>query len=417
MLRQAKRKRDPTHGKHCAHRKLLNSLGGPLAHGLWPDGNADASGVSGILPEQSIRAFLRDGVVSGATPFDAGQVQPASLDLRLGSVAFRVRASFLPGIRSTVIDRLHGMDAYEIDLSASQVLEFGQVYVIPLQEALRLPSQVQGFANPRSTTGRLDIFTRLVTDNGTTFNETIRGYKGPLYVEVAPKTFSVVVRPGTRLNQIRFQRNTNAAVAPAKLRVHYFADELIVPHNPRERVENNLVPVTIDLKGDSATQIIGYRAKKHTDRIDLDRANYYEPGDYWEPIFRRKDLTLTLDPGEFYILATHEKVRVPPAYAAEMVAYHTQSGEFRVHYAGFFDPGFGWDVSAGGSKAVLEVRSHGVPFILEDRQAVAWLRYDKMAAAPAHIYGTGIGSSYQGQGLALARQFKPYRVAEDVPIR
>jgi dCTP deaminase len=306
------------------------------------------------------------------------------------------------------------LDAYKIDLSNSQVLESGQVYVIPLLESLDLPGQVQVFANPKSTTGRLDILTRLVTDNGTTFDQTVRGYKGPLYVEVAPKTFSIVVRPGTSLNQIRFQRNSNVTLSPSILRVRYFGDELVLPHNPNERLDNNLVPVSVDLRGDSHTKIIGYRAKKHTDRIDLEKVSYYDAEDYWEPIFRRKDLTLMLDPGDFYILATFEEVRVPPNTAAEMVPYHTRSGEYRVHYAGFFDPGFGWDRSEGGSRAVLEVRSHGVPFMLEHRQIVGWLRYDNMAARPKHVYGPGIGSSYQHQGLALARQFKPYSLARSL---
>jgi dCTP deaminase len=384
-----------------------------LGRASWKNGNADVNGRNGVLPEQTIRAFLRDGIVSGAAEFAPRQVQPASLDLRLGDVAYRVRASFLPGVRTTVMDRLHEMDAYKIDLSNSQVLEFGQVYVIPLQESLALPDQIRGYSNARSTTGRLDIFTRLVTDFGTSFNEAVKGYSGPLYVEVAPKSFSIVVRPGTCLNQIRFQRNTNVVLESSKLRLHYFSDELIAPHSPNARLENGLVPVTVDLKGDPDQHVIGYRAREHTDRIDLDKINYYDPADYWEPIFRRKELTLTLDPGEFYILATHEEVRVPPFCAAEMIPYAPQSGEYRVHYAGFFDPGFGWDRKAPGSKAVLEVRSHGVPFMLEDRQTIGWLRYEHMAATPDHIYGPEIGSSYHGQGLALARQFKPYQV----PIR
>jgi dCTP deaminase len=370
---------------------------------------AVVTGVSGILPEQFIRAFLRERVILTASAFEPAQVQPASLDLRLGGVGYRVRASFLPGIETKVLDRLHQLDAYKIDLSNSQVLESGQVYVIPLQESLALPGQIQVFANPKSTTGRLDILTRLVTDYGTTFDQTVRGYKGPLYVEVAPKTFSVVVRPGASLNQIRFQRNSsNVTLSPSVLKVRYFGDELVLPHNPNERLDNNLVPVTVDLRGDPQTKIIGYRAKKHTDRIDLQKVSYYDAEDYWEPIFRRKDLTLMLDPGDFYILATYEEVRVPPDTAAEMVPYHTRSGEYRVHYAGFFDPGFGWDRTEGGSRAVLEVRSHGVPFMLEHRQIVGWLRYDNMAAPPEHVYGPGIGSSYQRQGLALARQFKPF---------
>jgi dCTP deaminase len=364
--------------------------------------------VAGVLPAQAIRAFVDVGVISAKTEFVPQQVQPASLDLRLADVAYRVRASFLPGVRSTVIDRLKAMDAYQMDLSGSQVLESGQVYVIPLQESLSLPDQVRGYANPKSTTGRLDVFTRLVTDYGVAFNETIRGYKGPLYVEVAPKTFSVVVRPGTSLNQLRFQRNTHVGLETTKLKLHYFADELVVPHNPSARLEHNLVPVTVDLRGYLPEGIIGYRAKMHADRIDFDKVHYYEPLDYWEPMTANKSLTLTLDPGEFYVLATHEAVRVPPAYAAEMIPYHTESGEFRVHYAGFFDPGFGWDRSAGDSKAVLEVRSHGIPFMLEDRQITGWLRYEHLSDLPDRVYGADIGSSYEGQGLTLAKQFKPF---------
>jgi dCTP deaminase len=373
-------------------------------------GDAHVSGHKGVLPAQAIRAFLHDGVVCGMTEFAPQQVQPASLDLRLGDVAYRVRASFLPGVRRTVIDCVKAMDAYKIDLSDSQVLERGDVYVIPLQESLRLPDQVKGYANPKSTTGRLDIFTRLVTDYCPAFNETIRGYNGPLYLEVAPHSFSVVVRPGTSLNQLRFQRQTHVDLATTKLRLHYFADELVAPHNPTARLEHNLVPVTADLTGYLPGRIIGYRAKAHTDRIDYDKVHYYEPQEYWEPITRHNDRTLTLDPGEFYILATHEAVRVPPVYAAEMIPYHTESGEFRVHYAGFFDPGFGWDRSAGDSKAVLEVRSHGVPFLLEDRQIMGWLRYEYLSDVPDQLYGAEIGSSYEGQGLTLAKQFKPYFV-------
>jgi len=362
----------------------------------------------GVQPVQAIQAFERDRLIKaaeGCEPIGQEQFQPSSLDLRLGNFAWRVRASFLPGLGRKVMDRVQEMDGYPIDLSGGAVLDTGRVYVIPLQEELYLPGQVQAFANPKSTTGRLDILTRLVTDEGTAFDQTPKAYRGPLYLEVAPQTFSVVVRPGTRLSQIRFQRGTPQSLTGNDLKRRYFAGELLSPHSMDVQPDGNLVPVTVDLQGDPQNSFIGFRAKRHTDRIDLDKVNYYDWLDFWDPIPPRAKATLTLDPGEFYILATREFVRVPAEYAAEMVPYNSRSGEYRVHYAGFFDPGFGLDTNDGGSKGVLEVRSHEVPFMLEHGQTVGWLRYDKMGDIPDILYGPAIGSSYQGQGLALAKQF------------
>jgi dCTP deaminase len=367
------------------------------------DGMASTAGVQ---PFQIIREYVRARIITAANPVAPEQIQPASLDLRLGTSAYRVRASFLPGPDIEVLGKVEAMDGYHIDLTGGAVLETGKVYVIPLQESLKLPPLVRGFANPKSSTGRLDILTRLITDHGTVFDEIRAGYEGRLYLEVAPQSFSVVARPGTRLNQIRFQRGTGIEVASARLRQRYEEGELVRPFDDRLALSDNLVPVTIDLKGDGPGGIIGYRARKFTDRIDLDLKRHYDWRDYWEPIEYRKDPTLTLNPGEFYILATREEVRVPFDLAAEMVAYETRSGEYRVHYAGFFDPGFGCDPSGHGSKAVLEVRSHDIPFMLEHGQPVGWLRYERMAALPDQVYGTGIGSHYQSQGLALGKQFK-----------
>ncbi len=373
------------------------------------DDNADAKSGRpdvGVQPHQVIREYVRAGIVLSADPIAAEQIQPASIDLRLGRNAYRVRASFLPGPGNDVLRKVEAMDAYHIDLSHGAVLETGKVYVVPLQESLQLPQHVRGWANPKSSTGRLDILTRLITEHGTAFDQIDPGYKGRLYLEVAPQTFSVVVRAGTRLNQVRFQRGSDIGVGGGALRRLYRGGELARPFNDKHPLTDNLIPVTIDLEGDGPGSIIGYRARRFTDRIDLDLKAHYDWEDYWEPIFFRKEPSLTLNPGEFYILATREEVRVPFDLAAEMVAYETRSGEYRVHYAGFFDPGFGCDPSGRGSKAVLEVRSHDVPFILEHGQPVGWLRYEKMADRPDHVYGQGIGSNYQSQGLALAKQFK-----------
>jgi dCTP deaminase len=364
---------------------------------------------TGILPYQTLLELVRNREVAAAAEIGADQVQPASIDLRLGPVAYRVPASFLPGGGATVMDRINRFGKYALDISAGAVLEKGCVYIVPLQESLRLSKGVSAFANPKSSTGRLDIFTRLITDQGTAFDRVERGYAGPLYAEVAPRTFSVVVRQGTRLNQIRFRRGS-PALSLAALRRLQLESRLVGAEAGREtiRPEDGSIGVTIDLRGASGggDGLVGWRAKKHTDVIDVDQPGRYDPLDYWEPIQHRPGKAIILNPDDFYILATREAVRVPPDHAAEMVAYDTMVGEFRVHYAGFFDPGFGWDTTHGGSRAVLEVRSHEVPFVLEHEQMVGWLRYERLTAVPEKLYGPTIGSSYQYQGLALAKQFR-----------
>ncbi|MBO0739535.1 MAG: 2'-deoxycytidine 5'-triphosphate deaminase [Alphaproteobacteria bacterium] len=355
----------------------------------------------GILPYQAIRHMVREQEISAAHGIADDQVQPASLDLRLGSRAYRVRASALPGRNSTVMARIRLLDSYEVDISSGAVLERECVYIVPLMESVRLPKNIAGFANPKSTTGRLDILTRLLTDNSAAFDQIERGYEGPLYIEIVPRTFSVVVREGARLNQIRFRRGIRS-LPPSEFEL--LRQQSIISSD-RRNVKENMFGVTIDLLPDHRGGTVGYRARRHTGRIDLDRVGYYDPLDFWEPIFVNRQRTLILDPNDFYILVTKEAVRVPPEFAAEMVAYDATVGEFRVHYAGFFDPGFGWDIPAG-ARAVLEVRSHEVPFMLEHGQTVGWLRYEPMAAAPDRLYGAAIGSSYQSQTLRLAKQFR-----------
>ena len=373
---------------------------------LFPD-DAKNAARTGILPFQSINAMLREHEIWSTTEIMADQVQPASIDLRLGPIAYRVRASFLPGPESTVVDKMQALDAYPIDISNGAVLEKGCVYVVPLLEQLNLKSGVTAFANPKSSTGRLDILTRLIGDHSHNFDRLDKGYSGPLYVEIAPRTFSVVVHAGTRLNQLRFRRGSPVMAGSELQRLH---DEgkLILSSTPEQNhIERHMLRLSVDLHGEGKGGLIGYRAKKHTDRIDLDQIGHYEPLDFWEPIHYHRDPPLILDPDAFYILVTKEAVRIPPELAAEMVAYDTAVGEFRVHYAGFFDPGFGWGDAV--SRAVLEVRSHEVPFTLEDGQTVGWLQYERMAGKPDRLYGAGLKSNYQGQGLTLAKQFKAFR--------
>ena len=375
---------------------------------------------TGILPSQKIKEMLSNGEIKTVlSKIDDDQVQPASIDLRLGHYAYPVDTSFLPGKGMRVLEKLKLLDEqfadFKIDLSQGAVLEKGRVYVIPLLESIHLRSEVAAFANPKSSTGRLDILTRLIADEATSFDQVTEGYKGELFLEVAPRSFSVVVKTGTRLNQLRFRRTRGEEAKPIpSAEWKQLLDEgQIVDSSDHETnarsIKTGLLPFTVDLKGTgNVGNIIGYRSKKHAKRIDLERRDY-DPLDFWEPIPYHKTSSLILDPDEFYILMTKEAIAVPPEYAAEMLPYDTRAGEFRVHYAGFFDPGFGWDAEinkAGSSRGVLEVRSHEVPFLLEHGQTVGWLRYERMAARPDLLYGQDIKSNYQGQSLKLAKQFK-----------
>ncbi|CUH51932.1 2'-deoxycytidine 5'-triphosphate deaminase [Shimia marina] len=356
--------------------------------------------MTGVLPSQTIETMLQSGEISVDQPVAEGQVQPASLDLRLGTVAYRVRASFLAGQERSVKDRLSEFEMHRIDLTNGAVLEKGCVYVVPLMESLALPQDVQAVANAKSSTGRLDLLTRTITDGGTEFDRIAPGYTGPLYAEICPRSFSVLVRPGMRLNQIRFRKG-QSILTDADLRVLHDRSPLV----DGEAVIDDGLGFSVDLKPQSGT-LVGYRAKPHTGVIDLDNIGYYDPAEYWEEL-HASDGKIILDPGAFYILVSREAVHIPPAYAAEMAPFLAMVGEFRVHYAGFFDPGFGHDAVGGsGSRGVLEVRCHEAPFVLEHGQVVGRLVYERMSEVPEQLYGAGIASNYQGQGLKLSKHFK-----------
>lgn len=350
-----------------------------------------------------IAALVEAGGVRPAAPLAPDQIQPASLDLRLGSVAYRVRASFLPGPRTTVAARIEELKLHAISLSGGAVLETGCVYIVPLLESLALPQDIGAAANPKSSTGRLDVFTRVIADATRGFDRIRAGYGGPLYAEISPKTFPILVREGSRLSQIRF-RHGQALLDAAALRALHARERLT---DDAEADVGEGIAVGVDLSGLGPGGLVGYRAKRHTGLIDVERRAGYELADFWEPMFARSDRSIVLDPGEFYILASKEAVQVPPDYAAEMVPFDPLVGEFRVHYAGFFDPGFGYEGAGGrGARAVLEVRSREVPFILEHGQTVGRLVYERMLARPNALYGAGIGSNYQAQGLKLSKHFR-----------
>jgi dCTP deaminase len=357
----------------------------------------------GILPDRMIAELVQAGAIAMARPLASDQIQPASLDLRLGAVAYRVRASFLPGPRTLVADRVAELTLHEVPLTAGAVLETGCVYIVPLLESLALPDTIAAAANPKSSTGRLDVFTRVIADRTRGFDQVEPGYHGPLYAEISPRTFPVLVREGARLSQIRFRRGQAMLDSAALAKLH--AEVGLV--DDADAAVGDSISVSVDLSGLGPNGLTGYRAKRHTGLIDVERRDGYDLAEFWEPIAARKDKSLILDPNEFYILASKEAVQVPPAYAAEMVPFDPLVGEFRVHYAGFFDPGFGYSGAGGrGARAVLEVRSREVPFILEHGQTVGRLVYEKMLEVPQTLYGQGIGSNYQAQGLKLSKHFR-----------
>ena len=355
---------------------------------------------TGVLSDRQIKEMITSGAISAAAPILNDQIQPASLDLRLGDTAFRVRASFLPGKDTSVQERLNSLTMHTIPLTGGAVLEKGCVYVVPLMERLTLPQGMTAAASAKSSIGRIDLMTRIITDQGIEFDRVQDGYDGPLFAELCPQSFSVVVQPGQLLTQVIFRQGKTMLSDDELRAVHQ--DTPIVSGDP---VISDGLGFSVDLQPTEGN-LVGYRAKRHTGVLDLAKLGHYTPADYWEEV-RTEDGHIILDPGAFYILVSREAIAIPPNYAAEMAPYLAMVGEFRVHYAGFFDPGFGYDAAGGaGSRGVLEVRCHEAPFVLEHGQVVGRLVYERMSETPEQLYGAGISSNYQGQGLKLSKHFK-----------
>ena len=355
---------------------------------------------SGVLADHQLRNLVDCGAITATVAITDSQIQPASLDLRLGAKAYRVRASFLAGQNRTVIERLADFQMHAIDLSQGAVLEKGCVYVVPLLESLSLPLKITAAASAKSSIGRLDLLTRIITDHGIEFDRVPAGYNGPLFVEICPRSFSIVARMGQMLNQIIFRQGQTFMSDDDLRRLH-----AVTPIVSGEPVISDGLGFSVDLEPTNHT-LVGYRAKPHTGVIDLSLVSHYDPDDFWEQV-HTKDGWIILDPGAFYILVSRESIVIPPMQAAEMAPYLAMVGEFRVHYAGFFDPGFGYAATGGsGSRGVLEVRCHEAPFVLEHGQIVGRLVYEHMSAIPTKLYGSDIKSNYQGQGLKLSKHFK-----------
>ncbi|QIE44714.1 2'-deoxycytidine 5'-triphosphate deaminase [Pseudohalocynthiibacter aestuariivivens] len=360
---------------------------------------ADNNLPTGVLCDSQMQVLIDAGNIAATNPILDGQIQPASLDLRLGTTAYRVRASFLTGKSATVTDRLSDFGMHEMDLTRGAVLEKGCVYVVPLMETLALPDGISGAASAKSSIGRLDLLTRVITDNGVEFDRVPDGYHGQLYVEICPRSFSVVARTGQMLNQIIFRVGKTVLSDEELHELHQ-----TVPIVSGEPLISDGLGFSVNLKPASG-DLVGYRAKPHTGVVDLDKLGHYDPAEFWEEIHTSEG-RIILDPGAFYILVSREAITIPPNCAAEMAPYLAMVGEFRVHYAGFFDPGFGHSSDGIGSRGVLEVRCHEAPFVLEHGQIVGRLVYERMSQMPARLYGAALASNYQGQGLKLSKHFR-----------
>jgi dCTP deaminase len=380
----------------------------------------------GVWPSQWIQKAVDAGLVN-APQYDEGQLQPASLDLTLGEVAYRLRCSFLPGKNDTVEDQLKAFQlGPPIDISDGAILERNRPYLIPLRESVNLPRAVKARANPKSSTGRLDVFTRVVTDRSSRFDDVKRGYKGRLYLEVVPRSFAVMVRPGLALNQLRLSSGS-VAVTDDDLRTAHRESPLLYrngsPLDRREVKVNGGLWLSLDLiRGEGV--VVGYRAKRHSDLIDMSMLRTYDPASYWDYVVPEVGNRVILEPEEFYLLLSAEAVRVPPEFAAEMTAFDPSGGEVRTHYAGFFDPGFGHDPTEffpRGSRAALEIRAHDVPFAVDHLQQVCQLRFERMAEVPTLLYGADRASNYQGQVSTLSKHFRsqnrPDQLTFSDPVR
>jgi dCTP deaminase len=374
---------------------------------LFPTGQPSGEG---ILPIQELRQLVDNGIIRSTHVIEEDQFQPSSIDLRLSHEVYEVQASFLPGKSTTLLNKAksNGMLRATLDISKPTMLRRDVIYIVPLMESLDLPTDLFGIANPKSTTGRLDIFTRLITESGDEFERVRKGYSGKLYLELLSQTFPIVVQAGMRLNQLRFGRGRLIPTGDERLRQLNQDDDLLnVDDDSGQSSIDRGLRITVDLQG-NGSEIVGYKARKVDTPIDLSRVNYYEMSEFWIPIRRNMKRQYILEPGEFYILASKQRIRVPPGFAAEMLPYDLATQEFRVHYAGFFDPGFGYGVQGEipGTRAVLEVRASQMPILLEDDQFVGRLNYFKMSKLPDSVYGSSLGSSYQQQGLTLSKQFR-----------
>jgi dCTP deaminase len=373
---------------------------------------------TGILPSQEIQELINNRKILSLAAIEPAQIQPASIDLRLGNAAYRVQASFLPSSATTVEAKIQDLKLAEYDLTRPTLLERDAVFVIPVVEQLALPFDIGGAANPKSTTGRLDIFTRLVTEGGRQFEEhdlqfeqVPKGYKGKLYVEIVSRTFPIILQAGAKLTQLRFVRGKPPAATDNALGRFEETEGLVYFENgdaPAKAVLRGGLRMSVDLSGSGPGSVVAYKAKRNCPAVDLNKAGAHDAAQFWETITAPASRRMVLDPSDFYILGSRERISVPSNWAAEMTQFDPSIGEFSVHYAGFFDPGFGYGQSGEikGTKAVLEVRAHEVPILLEDSQVVGRLMYHKMASVPDKLYGQAIGSSYQQQGLALSKQFR-----------
>ena len=367
----------------------------------------------GVLSNVMLEEAITHGIISaGEYRIGERQLQPASLDLTLGKVAHRLRCSFLPD-KEPVEQKLKSLSEGQIDLrkEGPGFLERNVPYLVELREQLALPPGTRGKANPKSSTGRIDVFTRVITDQSYQFDEVANGYHGKLYLEIVPISFPIRVCEGLSLNQLRLIAGEAPRLTDTEIHEEHAKAPLLFVDGravlAKDLAVRNGLFLSLDLRGDS-DGFVGYKARRNTRLLDLTSVEAVDPADFWEPVIRERGDRIVLEPEEFYLLMSRENVRIPPGLASEMVAYDPTSGELRTHYAGFFDPGFG---HAGkrptGSRAALEVRAHDVAFLIENGQGVCKLSFERMLCEPTKLYGSSPSSNYQNQTSTLSKYFVP----------
>jgi len=329
--------------------------------------------------------------------FKKSQIQPSSIDLSLSDECYEIKTSFLSP-DSKVRDKLNKIYSKKINLKTSKIFKKNKTYIVRLNETLHLNNSISGHCNPKSSTGRLNIFCRTILDYCDEYEKIPKNYNGEIFLEITTRSFDIKISKGDKLNQMRLRKKTNNYLNDKDLKKINKRNALIFT-NKKNIIENGL-RISVDLSNDN--KICAYVAKKTSLNINFSKISFYEIKKFWKPL-KPVNNSLIIEKNKFYILKSREKIRIPSNLAGEMIPYDTGIGDFRAHYAGFFDPGFG---DPKGSYAVLEVKTNELPFILEDGQTIARIKYEKLNKKTFLVYGSIINSNYQNQKLALSKHFK-----------
>ena len=357
----------------------------------------------GSLVHEDYNDLFKDNNIN-CNKYTSSQIQPSSLDLTLSEECYEIEASFLSP-NHNIRDKLNNIINKKIDLNEVYIFKKNITYIVRLNEKLNLKNDIFGKCNPKSSTGRLDIFCRAILNFSDEYEKIPLNYNGEIFLEITPRSFNIALIKGDSLNQMRLIYQNHDYVDDESLHNFHNIDPIIFDEFGNTNVADisSGLKISVDLKKINKTS--AYIAKDNAPVLHYDKINSHKVADFWDTI-KTKDDYLIIKPGKFYILKSKQKIRIPKTMAGEMKPYDTGIGDFRVHYAGFFDPGFG---DPFGSYAVLEVKTNEVPFILNDGQVIAKIQYEKLNKETKVVYGSNIKSNYQNQELALSKHFEALR--------